>query len=164
MDTKAVGRRTKLRRQQLDITQAEVARLLGTLGVRQDTSSISRLERDRGGDDIGHDLLRGLAHALNVSIDWLVEGDTPDFTRGVEQLGASTTVQRALARIGAWYSVASNSDRLTFETMMADLAESLNAPKGGGGGGVVDDRDRVITNALIRCCEDAMSEVMNRAS
>lgn len=125
MDSVAIGRRVKLRREQLDLTQQEMADELAKLTGSFSSSHLSRVEAGKAGG-VTMVTLRALAEVLGVGYDWLYEGESAEFMDAVTRMGADPDMAKALISLSGWFEVADEHERDTVRKAIRSLAEMLN--------------------------------------
>lgn len=114
MDMRGFGERARVRRAQLGLNQEEVVAKLKQVAVSTTASHLSRIENGKTGDHIAHDLVQGLAYALDTSMNWLVDGDHPKVVLAFERFRAVPALQDAFTALSAWFQVAEAPDRADF--------------------------------------------------
>jgi len=115
MDMKEIGRRIKQRRDSLGMQQSELGAKVGVAG-----GTISRLESAKGGDPT-YDMIRKLAHALETSPAWLIDGDTLSFVKAMSRFEADPPIKDALLKIAGWFETSTDHDRSVFRRNMEVL-------------------------------------------
>lgn len=129
MNTLAIGRRARQRREDIGLRQSDVADGMKRLGLSCDLSTISKFENNKSSSDPGYEFLRTMARVLNVSMTWLIEGDDPDVTRAISRLASVDAIGHALARMSNWYLQASIKGRMNLEQHLTALADTLDHPE-----------------------------------